>query len=72
MKGVNYMSSAGVRVILKAQRVIQKNKGEFSMVNLQPQIRKVFDIINALPDLTIFSSVQELDSYLDTMQKKNA
>lgn len=72
MKDVSYMSSAGVRVILKTQRMIQKNKGEFSMVNLQPQIRKVFDIINALPDLNIFSSVEELDSYLDAMQKKNA
>lgn len=71
MKDVKYMSSAGVRVVLKAQRMIQKNKGEFSLVNLQPQIKKVFDIINALPDLNIFSSVQELDSYLDTMQKKN-
>ncbi|MFH1644973.1 MAG: STAS domain-containing protein [Candidatus Omnitrophota bacterium] len=71
MKDVNYMSSAGVRVVLKAQRIMQKNKGEFSMVNLQPQIRKVFDIINALPDLNIFASIQELDSYLDSMQKKN-
>lgn len=72
MRDVNYMSSAGVRVVLKAQRMMHKNKGEFSLVNLQPQIKKVFDIINALPDLNIFASVQELDSYLDAMQKKNA
>lgn len=72
MKGVSYMSSAGVRVVLKAKKMLLENKGEFSMVNLQPQIRKVFDIINALPDLNIFASIEELDSYLDAMQKKSA
>lgn len=71
MKDVNYMSSAGVRVVLKAKKMLRQNNGEFSLVNLQPQIRKVFDIINALPDLNIFASIEELDGYLDSMQKKN-
>jgi len=71
MKDVNYMSSAGVRVVLKTKKMLLGNKGEFSLVNLQPQIKKVFDIINALPDLTVFTSIEELDSYLDAMQKKS-
>ena len=72
MKDVNYISSAGVRVVLKAQKMMRKNKGEFSLVNLQPQIKKVFDIINALPDLHIFVSIEEMDNYLDSMQKNDA
>jgi hypothetical protein len=37
--------------------------------HLQPQIRKVFDILSALPTLKVFTSIEELDKYLDTMQK---
>ncbi|MGD2270109.1 MAG: hypothetical protein PVI06_06895 [Desulfobacterales bacterium] len=39
-------------------------------MNLQPQIKKVFDIINALPSMQIFASIEELDEYLDAIQKK--
>jgi len=33
-------------------------------------VKKVFEIINALPTLNVFSSIKELDRYLDLMQKK--
>jgi hypothetical protein len=42
----------------------------FLMVNLQPQIKKVFDIAQALPGEAVFSSVEEADEYFDAMQKK--
>jgi anti-sigma B factor antagonist len=38
-------------------------------MHLQPQIKKVFDILNALPTLQVFASIQEMDEYLDAMQK---
>jgi hypothetical protein len=38
-------------------------------MHLQPQIRKVFDILSALPTLQVFTSIKELDAYLDAMQK---
>jgi anti-anti-sigma regulatory factor len=44
--------------------------GEFAMTNLQPQIRKVFEIIMALPSLNVFESVADLDRYLTGIQKK--
>ena len=70
MEGVNYISSAGIRVIFKAQKALKQRDGQFLVTNLQPQVKKVFEIINALPTLKIFSSIQELDKYLDLMQKK--
>ena len=70
MENLEYMSSAGVRVILKAAKGLEKNKGKTTFVNLQPQIKKVFEIIRAMPDMSIFSSVAELDEYLDSMQKR--
>ena len=39
-------------------------------MNLQPQIRKVFDIVSALPTMQVFKNIEELDEYLDVMQKK--
>ena len=70
MKRLEYLSSAGVRAILKARDGMKKNNGKITFMNLQPQIKKVFEIINALPTMQIFSSVEELDVYLDEMQKR--
>ena len=70
MEGVNYISSASIRVIIKVQKSMKQRDGQFLMTNLQPQVKKVFEIINALPTMHVFSSIQELDRYLDLMQKK--
>ena len=66
---LSYISSAGVRVILKARKMMAASSGKFVMTNLQPQIRKVFEIVNALPNTPIFESIEEADRYLDIMQK---
>jgi anti-sigma B factor antagonist len=70
MAGVEYISSMGVRVVLKAQRDLRKKGGHLTMMNLRPQIEKVFRIINALPSMQIFSSIEELDDYLAEMQRQ--
>jgi anti-anti-sigma factor len=70
MAGVDYMSSAGVRVVLKARKVLKKKNGKALLVNLRPPIKKVFEIIKALPTTDVFSSVKELDQYLDRMQRQ--
>jgi anti-sigma B factor antagonist len=70
MAGVNYLSSMGVRVILKAQKELKQQGGSLTMMNLQPQIKTVFEIINALPHMQVFSSIQELDDYLAEMQRQ--
>jgi anti-anti-sigma factor len=69
MQQLSYLSSAGIRVILKTRDALKKNDGKIVFMHLQPQIRKVFDIINALPSMRVFASVKELDDYLDAMQK---
>jgi anti-sigma B factor antagonist len=71
MAGVDYISSMGVRVVLKAQKLLKQGAGSLVMMHLQPQIKKVFEIINALPSLQIFSSIQELDDYLTEMQRQS-
>jgi anti-sigma B factor antagonist len=70
MAGVNYISSMGVRVVLKAQKELKLRGGSLSLMNMQPQIKKVFEIINALPSMQVFSSIEELDRYLAEMQRQ--
>jgi anti-anti-sigma factor len=70
MEMLDYISSMGVRVIAKAQKKMKAYHGNVVLLNLQPQIQKVFDIIKALPSQQVFSSMDELDDYLDRMQRQ--
>lgn len=69
-KDLDFLSSAGLRVIFKTAKVMDNSGGKFLLVNLQPQIKKVFEIINALDGMNIFTNQDELDEYLTTMQNK--
>ena len=69
---LRFISSAGLRVIFKAQKSMEKKGGEVAMINLQPQVEKVFDIVKALPSLSIFQSEAEMDDYLQRIQSREA
>ena len=68
-KDLDFLSSAGLRVIFKTKKLMDNSGGKFLLVNLQPQIKKVFDILKAIPTLKVFANIRELDQYLDLMQK---
>lgn len=68
--GLEYISSAGIRSIFKARKALAAHGGKVLVVNPQPQIQKVFDVVNAVPMNDIFSSTEEADAYLDLMQRK--
>ena len=70
MAGLDYLSSAGVRSILQARSVVQKKAGKVVFLNLQPQIQTVLDIIKAIPAAQVFANVEELDAYLDAIQRQ--
>ncbi|MBN1913164.1 MAG: STAS domain-containing protein [Candidatus Omnitrophica bacterium] len=70
MEGVTYISSIGVSTIIKIKRAVEKNKGSFVIINLQPQIKAVFDIVQALPAECVFGSIEEADAYLGQIQRK--
>ena len=70
LRALNYISSAGVRVLVKARRTLRDRDGEVSLAHLQPAVRKVFDIIKLIPPNQIFASVEELDEYLDQIQRR--
>jgi anti-sigma B factor antagonist len=70
LKNLNYISSAGIQVFIRTTKAMKQKNGKVVFLNLQPQIKKVFEIINALPSMEIFMSTEELDEYLDVMQRK--
>lgn len=70
LENLEYISSAGIRSVFKARKAIEGRGGKVLVSNLQPQIQKVFDIVKAVPLNSIFTSVEEADKYLDTMQKR--
>ncbi len=71
MDKVYYISSAGLNVILFARKFLEQNNGTFVISNLQPQVKKVFDILKTLPSQAVFKDMQEVDEYLDAIQTKD-
>lgn len=70
MSQLDYISSMGIRVLFKTFKALRQKKAMFLMADLQPQIKKVLDIAQALPAEAVFASVQEADEYFDAMQRK--
>ena len=69
MKELDYVSSAGIRIIAMTSKKMKEKSGAIAITGLQPQIEKVFDIVKALPDFSIFKDDAEADEYFDHMQK---
>jgi anti-anti-sigma factor len=72
LAGLEYITSAGLRSIFRTQKILNARAGRILVLNPQPPVQKVFDIVKALEAGSIFRSVAELDRYLDAMQKKVA
>jgi anti-anti-sigma factor len=70
MKDLDYISSAGLRVIFKAAKEANAAGLRMAAANRKPHIDKVFEILKALPDMAVFANEQELDDYLDAMQEQ--
>jgi len=67
---LEYLSSAGIRCFIRARKAIEPAGGEVAIVNPQPPVRKVLEIVKAMPAERVFASVDEMDAYLDVMQRR--
>jgi anti-anti-sigma factor len=70
MSGLDYLSSMGLRVLLRLLKVLREHGALFLVAEVQPQILKVLEIAAALPSESIFASVEEADRYFDAIQKQ--
>ena len=70
MKELDYISSAGLRVIFKAAKRVKQDGKRLAAANRRPHIDKVFDILKALPDMAVFANDDEMDEYLTSMMQQ--
>jgi anti-anti-sigma factor len=68
--GLQFISSAGLRVLLLARKKLTEIGSECLLLNVQPQIARVLEVVKVLPDLRLFSTPGELDEYLVSIQRK--
>ena len=70
MKDLEFLSSAGLGIIFMTMKELKNRQGQIMLINLQPQIQRVFEIIKAMDGMNIFKDREEMDSYLAVMQQK--
>jgi len=69
MVKLHYISSAGISVVLGTKKMLKQKGANFAMVNLKPQIEKVFETMKILPMVNIFDDMPEADKYIDQIIK---
>jgi len=69
MKELDYVSSAGLRIIAKTCKKMKKKGGDILTTAMQPQIQRIFEIVKELPNLRMFKNQEEVDEYLHAMQE---
>lgn len=57
LSGVDYMSSAGIRVLVLGSKTAASTGGLFYVSSLQESVRKVLEIVGFLPLLDVFADV---------------
>ncbi|MGP9833564.1 STAS domain-containing protein [Marinobacter sp. NSM] len=70
MAGVTFISSAGLRVIFKTLKLMKSRGGQVSVTQMSKGVKKVFEIVKVMPDLTVFASQREMDEYLEAVQRR--
>lgn len=70
LEGLEYLSSAGIRCFIRARKAIEPDGGKVVIVHPQPGVRKVLEIVKAIPQGGIFANTAELDAYLDAIQQQ--
>jgi anti-anti-sigma factor len=61
---VSYVSSMGLSALFRIKLALEERQGTVALVNMQPQVKLVFDTMKVLTP-QMFASLQEADEYLD-------
>ena len=70
LEKLTFISSAGLRVFAASRKFMKQQNEQVSFVHLQPQIQEVFEIVQALPGVSVFGSIAEFDTYIAARQRK--
>ena len=64
LSNLEYVSSAGMRVLLVLAKKVQQKGGRVSLSNLSAKVREVFDISGFSTIFKIFNSAAEAEAYI--------
>ena len=70
LSDVDYISSAGLGVFFNVNKIMAKNNGSLIFSNLKPQIKRLFEIVKALPPEVLFQNAAEADAYFYKMMNE--
>lgn len=70
LKELEYISSMGISALFTVKRWAEEKSIDYAMVNVPKHIQEVLKIIEALPEVTLFKSVEEADEYFASVQKR--
>lgn len=70
LKRLDYISSAGLRVLINIHKAMIKNKAQFRIANPQPAVKDVLDLADIFPKTDSFQSRQSADIFLDAVQRR--
>ncbi|MGH7357366.1 MAG: STAS domain-containing protein [Candidatus Rokuibacteriota bacterium] len=68
---LEYIGSAGIRCLIQARKTLEERGGALMVARLQPTVRRVIEIVKALPSTDVFEDDAGMDAYLDAMQRKD-
>ena len=63
------MTSPGVGAFLNVKRSQEKLGAQCLFVGVPPRIRRVLDVMDAVPPEDVFANVREMDAYLIALQR---
>lgn len=64
-----YISSAGVRILLKVRKQMHARGGTTVVAKPQASVKRVFDLLQVLKLDEVFDNEADLDAYLDAVQQ---
>jgi len=59
MDSVEYISSAGLRVLLAVAKKLKKEEGEIKLCSLKPYVKEVFDIAGFIQIFKIYDTTEK-------------
>ncbi len=65
---LEYIGSAGIRFLIQSRKTLEERGGALMVAHLQPTVRRVIEIVKALPSADVFEDDAAMDAYLDRMQ----
>ena len=65
---LTFISSMGIRIIFKARKDLARAGGSLCLARIPPPVQKALEIVEALPSMQVFASIEEMDAYLAKMQ----